>query len=150
MNYMLNRFRRIVEQLASFRHDEAQHGSVPLIYPQQVMLALADRDFPREEAYNIVQPLAMEAWEKQSPSCPSFWHLKWAIGLVRRRSRPALTTPSPQTLDLTPRLGWNSPKTVFLPPFCVECSRIWILEIRVRWIGTCMPFLRSFKAKQND
>jgi len=44
--------------------------SLGLIYSQQVMLALVDKGLSREEAYNIVQPLAMEAWEKQKSFLP--------------------------------------------------------------------------------
>lgn len=36
-----------------------------LIYSQRVMLTLIDKDAVREEAYDIVQPKAMEAWETQ-------------------------------------------------------------------------------------
>ena len=36
-----------------------------LIYSQRVMLSLIDSGLSREEAYDIVQPRAMESWEKQ-------------------------------------------------------------------------------------
>ena len=36
-----------------------------LIYSQRVLLALIDKGMSREEAYDSVQPRAMEAWEKQ-------------------------------------------------------------------------------------
>ena len=72
MNYMLNRFRRIVEQLVVFPDMMKRNMdlSLGLIYSQQVMLALVDKGLSREEAYNIVQPLAMEAWEKQKSFLP--------------------------------------------------------------------------------
>lgn len=38
-----------------------------LIYSQRVLLALIDKGLSREEAYDTVQPKAMEAWEKQVP-----------------------------------------------------------------------------------
>ena len=38
-----------------------------LIYSQRVLLALIDKGMVREEAYDTVQPRAMEAWEKQIP-----------------------------------------------------------------------------------
>lgn len=38
-----------------------------LIYSQRVLLALIDTGMAREEAYDTVQPKAMEAWEKQVP-----------------------------------------------------------------------------------
>ena len=72
MNYMLNRFRRIVEQLVVFPDMMKRNMdlSLGLIYSQQVMLALVDKGLSREEAYKIVQPLAMEAWEKQKSFLP--------------------------------------------------------------------------------
>ena len=39
-----------------------------LIYSQRVLLALIDTGLPREEAYDTVQPKAMEAWENKCRS----------------------------------------------------------------------------------
>jgi adenylosuccinate lyase len=36
-----------------------------LIYSQRVLLALIEKGMSREEAYDTVQPKAMEAWETQ-------------------------------------------------------------------------------------
>ncbi|HZH61629.1 MAG TPA: adenylosuccinate lyase, partial [Metabacillus sp.] len=68
-NYMLNRFGNIVKNLTVFpenmkRNMERTQG---LIYSQRVLLALIDTGMTREEAYDLVQPKAMEAWEKQVP-----------------------------------------------------------------------------------
>ena len=38
-----------------------------LIYSQRVMLTLINKGMVREEAYDIVQPKAMESWETQTP-----------------------------------------------------------------------------------
>lgn len=67
LNYMLNRFGRIVEQLTVFPEmmKNNMNRSLGLIYSQQVMLALIEQGLTREEAYGIVQPRAMEAWSKQ-------------------------------------------------------------------------------------
>lgn len=67
LNYMLNRFGNIVKNLMVFpenmkRNMERTHG---LIYSQRVLLALIDKGLVREEAYDIVQQKAMEAWDKQ-------------------------------------------------------------------------------------
>jgi adenylosuccinate lyase len=43
---------------------ERTHG---LIYSQRVLLALIDKGLAREEAYDTVQPKAMESWETQVP-----------------------------------------------------------------------------------
>lgn len=69
LNYMLNRFANIVKNLTVFpenmkRNMERTFG---LIYSQRVLLALIDKGLSREEAYDTVQPKAMEAWEKQVP-----------------------------------------------------------------------------------
>ncbi|WP_102347885.1 adenylosuccinate lyase [Bacillus sp. Marseille-P3661] len=67
LNYMLNRFGNIVKNLTVFpenmkRNMERTYG---LIYSQRVLLALIDKGMSRENAYDLVQPKAMEAWETQ-------------------------------------------------------------------------------------
>jgi|SRR5690625_1807007 len=67
LNYMLNRFKNIVENLTIYpenmrRNIDATHG---VIFSQRVLLALIDQGMVREEAYSIVQPKAMEAWQRQ-------------------------------------------------------------------------------------
>lgn len=72
LNYMLNRFTRIVKQLVVFPEMMKKNMdlSLGLIYSQQVMLALIEKGLAREDAYNMVQPLAMEAWSRQTPFLP--------------------------------------------------------------------------------
>ncbi|WP_085521039.1 adenylosuccinate lyase [Tuberibacillus sp. Marseille-P3662] len=67
LNYMLNRFGSIIKNLKVFPENmkanmQKTHG---LIFSQRVLLALIDKGFSREAAYDIVQPRAMEAWERQ-------------------------------------------------------------------------------------
>src|SRR5690625_1162034 len=67
LNYMLNRFTNIMKNLTVYpkrmkQNIDKTHG---LIFSQRVLLALIDKGVVREEAYNLVQPKAMEAWEKQ-------------------------------------------------------------------------------------
>ncbi len=67
LNYMLNRFGNIVKNLTVFpdnmkRNMERTFG---LIYSQRVLLKLIDKGLSREEAYDTVQPKAMQAWEEQ-------------------------------------------------------------------------------------
>ncbi|WP_047983110.1 adenylosuccinate lyase [Ornithinibacillus californiensis] len=67
LNYMLNRFGNIVKNLTVFpenmkRNIDRTHG---VIFSQRVLLALIDKGMSREEAYDIVQPKAMEAWETE-------------------------------------------------------------------------------------
>ncbi|MBO2531577.1 MAG: adenylosuccinate lyase [Thermoactinomycetaceae bacterium] len=72
LNYLLNRFAGIVEELTVFpenmkRNMERTFG---LIYSQRVLLTLIDKGMKREEAYDRVQRLAMRAWEEQRPFRP--------------------------------------------------------------------------------
>lgn len=68
LNYMLNRFTNIVKNLTVYpeqmkKNIDITHG---LIFSQRVLLALIEKGVVREDAYNLVQPKAMEAWEKQT------------------------------------------------------------------------------------
>lgn len=67
LNYMLNRFMNIVKKLTVFpenmkRNIDKTYG---VIFSQRVLLALIDKGFTREEAYGLVQPEAMKAWEEE-------------------------------------------------------------------------------------
>lgn len=68
LNYMLNRFTNLVKNLTVYpeqmkKNIDATHG---LIFSQRVLLALIEKGVVREAAYDLVQPKAMEAWEKQT------------------------------------------------------------------------------------
>ncbi|MFG6150032.1 adenylosuccinate lyase [Halobacillus sp. B23F22_1] len=69
LNYMLNRFGNIVKNLTVFpeRMQENMEKTYGLIFSQRVLLTLIDEGFVREEAYDLVQPKAMEAWEQGIP-----------------------------------------------------------------------------------
>ncbi|MET3575558.1 adenylosuccinate lyase [Bhargavaea ullalensis] len=69
INYMLNRFGNIVKNLTVFPENMKRNmdKTLGLIYSQRVLLALIDNGMAREAAYDTVQPLAMQAWEKQIP-----------------------------------------------------------------------------------
>ncbi|WP_182201011.1 adenylosuccinate lyase [Paraliobacillus salinarum] len=69
LNYMLNRFSNIVKNLTVFpenmkRNIDRTYG---VIFSQRVLLSLIDQGMSREEAYDIVQPNAMKAWETATP-----------------------------------------------------------------------------------
>ncbi|WEG12399.1 adenylosuccinate lyase [Pullulanibacillus sp. KACC 23026] len=69
LNYMLNRFSNIVKNLTVFpenmkRNMQRTHG---LIFSQRLLLSLVDKGLSRESAYDRVQPLAMKAWETETP-----------------------------------------------------------------------------------
>ncbi|OZM56821.1 adenylosuccinate lyase [Lottiidibacillus patelloidae] len=67
LNYILNRFTNIIKNLTVFpenmkRNMDKTYG---LIYSQRVLLALINKGLSREDAYDLVQPKAMEAWETE-------------------------------------------------------------------------------------
>ncbi|WP_019121730.1 adenylosuccinate lyase [Brevibacillus massiliensis] len=67
LNYMLNRFTNIVKNLTVFPENMKRNmdRTFGLIYSQQVLLKLIDKGLSREQAYDTVQPRAMQAWEEQ-------------------------------------------------------------------------------------
>ncbi|WP_110926352.1 adenylosuccinate lyase [Bacillus massiliglaciei] len=69
LNYMLNRFGNIVKNLTVYPENMKRNmdRTLGLIFSQRVLLALIDKGLVREEAYDTVQPKAMEAWEQQVP-----------------------------------------------------------------------------------
>lgn len=69
LNYMLNRFGNIVKNLTVFPENMKRNmdRTLGLIYSQRVLLALIDKGLTREEAYDTVQPKAMESWKTQVP-----------------------------------------------------------------------------------
>ncbi|PZF88864.1 adenylosuccinate lyase [Listeria ivanovii] len=69
LDYILNRFGSIVKNLTVFPENMKRNmdRTLGLIYSQRVLLALIDKGLAREAAYDVVQPKAMEAWEKQVP-----------------------------------------------------------------------------------
>lgn len=67
LNYLLNRFTGIVRDLTVFPENMLKNmdRTFGLIYSQRVLLSLIDKGLKREEAYDCVQALAMQAWENQ-------------------------------------------------------------------------------------
>lgn len=63
---MLNRFTTIVEKLTVFEENMRSNmdKTFGLIFSQRVLLSLIDKGYAREKAYDLVQPLAMQAWEE--------------------------------------------------------------------------------------
>lgn len=67
LDYMMNRFTNILENLMVYEDNMMEninktHG---VIFSQRVMLKLIEKGLAREEAYDLVQPLAMQAWENR-------------------------------------------------------------------------------------
>ena len=63
LDYMLNRFRGILENLVVFKDVmmENIYRTRKVIFAQRVMNALIEKGFSREQAYDTVQPVAMRA-----------------------------------------------------------------------------------------
>ena len=68
LDYMLHRFTGIVQNLVVYPENMKKNmdRSLGLIFSQRILLALVDKGLSREDAYGLVQPRAMEAWEKQA------------------------------------------------------------------------------------
>ena len=64
LDYMLNRFKGILENLVIFPEQMLKniYRTNKVIFAQRVMNALISKGFVREEAYDTVQPIAMKAW----------------------------------------------------------------------------------------
>ena len=69
IDYMLHRFGNIIENLVVFEEKMKKniYRTYGLVFSQQVLLSLIDYGLTREEAYDLVQPLAMQAWEEEKP-----------------------------------------------------------------------------------
>mgnify|MGYP001238895177 FL=1 len=72
LNYLLRRFAGIVKELLIYPENMKKNmeRTFGLIYSQRVLLQLIEKGLKREEAYDCVQALAMQAWEEQRPFRP--------------------------------------------------------------------------------
>ncbi|MDG0810182.1 adenylosuccinate lyase [Cohnella rhizosphaerae] len=67
LNYMLNRFGNIVKNLQVFPENMKRNmrSTYNVPFSGRIMTKLIDKGFSREQAYDTVQPRAMQAWEEQ-------------------------------------------------------------------------------------
>jgi adenylosuccinate lyase len=67
VHYMLNRLTKIVDGLVLYRERMKKNieASFGLFYSQRLLLALTGTGLTREEAYAMVQKVAMQAWERE-------------------------------------------------------------------------------------
>ena len=67
LNYMLNRFGQIVNNLVVFPENMKRNmkRTYDVPFSGRVMTKLIDKGWSREKAYDTVQPLAMQAWEEE-------------------------------------------------------------------------------------
>ncbi|WP_428234765.1 adenylosuccinate lyase [Gracilimonas sp.] len=68
LDYMLNRFAGVIENLVVFEDNMESNiwKTQGLVFSQRLLHKLIDKGMPREKAYDTVQPLAMKSWEEQT------------------------------------------------------------------------------------
>lgn len=68
LDYMLNRFAGVIENLVVFEDNMESNiwKTQGLVFSQRLLHKLIDKGMPREKAYDTVQPLAMRSWEEQT------------------------------------------------------------------------------------
>ncbi len=66
LDYMLNRYGKVLKNLTVFPENMLKNIYLTngVIFSQRVMLKLIDKGLSREEAYDLVQPLAIKSWEE--------------------------------------------------------------------------------------
>ena len=66
LDYMLNRYTTVLENLTVFEERMMKNIFITngVIFSQRVLSTLIEKGMSREEAYDLVQPLAMKSWEE--------------------------------------------------------------------------------------
>jgi adenylosuccinate lyase len=69
LDYMLDRFARIMENLVVYPEHMKENidRTFGLVFSQRLLLKLIEMGMSREKAYDMVQPLAMQAWKERRP-----------------------------------------------------------------------------------
>lgn len=69
LDYMLNRFGKIIKNLTVFPGNMKKNmdKTFGLIYSGRVLLKLIDAGMSREEAYDLIQPKTARSWDEQIP-----------------------------------------------------------------------------------
>lgn len=64
IDYMLNRFTRVLKNLVVFEDNMIKniYKTNGVIFSQRIMTKLIEKGLSREKAYDIIQPLSMESW----------------------------------------------------------------------------------------
>ena len=67
LDYMLSRFSRLVENLVVYPEHMKENidRTFGLVFSQRLLLKLIESGMSREKAYDMVQPLAMQAWTER-------------------------------------------------------------------------------------
>ncbi len=69
LDYMLKRYTRVLKNVVVYEDNMINNinKTQGVIFTQRVMTKLIDKGLTREKAYDLVQPLAMEAWNNSKP-----------------------------------------------------------------------------------
>ncbi|MBQ9477828.1 MAG: adenylosuccinate lyase [Bacteroidales bacterium] len=94
LDYMLNRFRGILENLVVYPENMLAniYRTKGVIFAQRVMNALIGKGLSREQAYDTVQPIAMKAWTDGLDYKTLLLESEAVMGLVSREELEACFT----------------------------------------------------------
>lgn len=69
LDYMLHRFAGVVGNLVVYPENMRANidKTYGVVFSQQLLLKLVEKGMAREQSYDLVQPLAMDAWENRKP-----------------------------------------------------------------------------------
>ncbi len=69
LDYMLDRFARLMENLVVYPEHMKENidRTFGLVFSQRLLLKLIETGMSREQAYDLVQPLAMQSWTERRP-----------------------------------------------------------------------------------
>lgn len=93
--YMLEKARYLISNLRVFEDKVRKNIAVTggLIYSQRVMLALIDKGMSREDAYTLIQKIALKCWEEQSSFEMAIRENEQVKNMLRTEELDALFVP---------------------------------------------------------
>lgn len=93
--YMLEKARYLISNLRVFEDKVRKNIAVTggLIYSQRVMLALIDKGMSREDAYTLMQKIALKCWEEQSSFEVAIRENEQVKNMLRTEELDALFVP---------------------------------------------------------
>jgi len=93
--YMLEKARYLISNLRVFEDKVRKNIAVTggLIYSQRVMLALIDKGMSREDAYTLIQKIALKCWEEQSSFEVAIRENEQVKNMLRTEELDALFVP---------------------------------------------------------
>ena len=93
--YMLEKARYLISNLRVFEDKVRKNIAVTggLVYSQRVMLALIDKGMSREDAYTLIQKIALKCWEEQSSFEVAIRENEQVKNMLRTEELDALFVP---------------------------------------------------------